>query len=144
MHRSPLPDRIAHLISPQTRARIALLYPWGDDALTLPREANIPIGRDSREWEDLFMSDELEEFNVQRENNEKSPHRPRLIYTPQPLGDYEKWLQNPPKAELRLPLDLPVLSPLTINSLTNEEINNYSSKVSINCSHYLSMLRDVY
>ncbi|KAL5970128.1 Serine/threonine-protein kinase ULK4 [Taenia solium] len=131
LHRSPLPDRIASLISPQTRARIALLYPWGDDALTLPREATIPIGRDSREWEDLFMSDELEEFNALRENNEKSPsaYRPRFIYTPQPLGDYKKWLQNPPKTELRLPLDLPVLSPSAINSMTNEETNSYSSKM---------------
>ncbi|VDK34276.1 unnamed protein product [Taenia asiatica] len=131
LHRSPLPDRIASLVSPQTRARIALLYPWGDDALTLPREATIPIGRDSREWEDLFMSDELEEFNVLRENNEKSPsaYRPRFIYTPQPLGDYKRWLQNPPKTELRLPLDLPVLSPSAINSMTNEETNSYSSKL---------------
>ncbi|KAL5112316.1 Serine/threonine-protein kinase ULK4 [Taenia crassiceps] len=131
LHGSPLPDRIASLISPQTRARIALLYPWGDDASTLPREATIPIGRDSREWEDLFISDELEEFNALRENNEKSPsvYRPRFIYTPQPLGDYQKLLQNPPKAELRLPLDLPVLSPSAINSLTNEETNSYSSKL---------------
>nr|CDS22817.1 serine:threonine protein kinase ULK4 [Echinococcus granulosus] len=131
LHQSPLSDRIASLISPQTRAKIALLYPWGDDALTLPQEVTIPIGQDSREWEDLFISNELEEFRIPREINEKSlfGYSPKFTYTPQPLGDYKKWLQNPPKAELWLPLDLAVLSPSVINSLTNEEINSYSSKL---------------
>lgn len=55
--------------------------------------------------------------------------KPRPTYVSQPLDDYTKWPQNPPKADLQLPFGLPVLTPSSIQSLNREEIDNYSSQL---------------
>ena len=121
-------DKISALVSAQTRAKIALIYPWGDDASTLPQETFFVICRESSEGDDLLVSDELDEFNGEGKSTNL---KQGLAYIPQSLGDYNKWIENPPKVELKLPSGLSFPSVLTAGSLTSEEINDYSSKVSI-------------
>ncbi|KAM7540677.1 hypothetical protein Aperf_G00000043010 [Anoplocephala perfoliata] len=119
------------LVSPQTRARIALIYPWGDDAATLSQDVTLLAGLTSSNSNKIFESDELEEFNGNSSTGEKDTILPesRPKYVSQPLDDYTKLLQNPPKADLQLPPGLPVLTLSSIQSLKIEEIDNYSSQL---------------
>lgn len=124
-----LPDKASPRASAQIRAKIALIYPWGDDAPSLPQEIFFPPGRNSTESENLLVSDELDDFNVLQEAANGKPSS--IVYIPQSLDDYDKWLESPPKQELKLPSGLTFPSASTMNSLTCEDITDYSSKVGV-------------
>lgn len=128
---SPSADTAFSFLSPQTRARIALIYPWGDDNSSLPQDSNLLACLISSNSNKVFVSGEVEEFNTSCDSGEKDSLLLNVhpTYVSQPLGDYKKWIKNPPKADLQLPSGIPVLSASSIELLNKEDINNYSSQL---------------
>nr|CDS28341.2 serine:threonine protein kinase ULK4 [Hymenolepis microstoma] len=123
-------DANSSLVSPQTRARIALIYPWGDDNSNLPQESNLLASLISGDSNKIFVSNDLEEFNTSDSGVENSfLLKPPPTYVSQPLGDYKKWAQNPPKADLQSLFGIPVLSSSSIEVLNKEDITSYSSQL---------------
>ncbi|VDO03434.1 unnamed protein product [Rodentolepis nana] len=123
-------DTNSSLVTPQTRARIALIYPWGDDNSSLPQESNLLASLISNDSNKLFVSNDLEEFStIDSGVNDSFPLKSHPTYVSQPLGDYKKWAQSQPKADLQSLFGIPILSPSTVEALSKEAINSHSSQL---------------
>uniref|UniRef100_A0A5K3F2H2 Protein kinase domain-containing protein n=1 Tax=Mesocestoides corti TaxID=53468 RepID=A0A5K3F2H2_MESCO len=125
LRHSHLSSKCLALVSAQTRARIALIYPWGDESATLPLETRLAKAQNVYEWKDILASDELEEFGSPHENEKEGDVKRRRSPSciPQPLGDYDKWMRNPPTTSIRLPGDITQLSPEDLELSSLDEVN---------------------
>ncbi len=133
LRRSPLSAKVAALVSPQARARIALIYPWGDDSTTLPRDTRLAKTQTVREWEDLLASDEIEDFAsmLEADKDDAVKQRRSPSWLPQALSEYDKWVRTPPRSEVRLPDNATAFTPSDLESLTIEDIDDHAAFVSL-------------
>lgn len=132
----------SNLVSPQARSRLALIYPWGDEAVVLPRETRLTRNQGNQQLDNAFkqeLDDLYDGENVPLEEAEENalcrPQRKSPSWLPQPLGNYEKWTRNPPVAlvrgNLRLPSGLQPIAPEKLEEISLDEINDHAASVSL-------------
>uniref|UniRef100_A0A0V0JBP8 Protein kinase domain-containing protein n=1 Tax=Schistocephalus solidus TaxID=70667 RepID=A0A0V0JBP8_SCHSO len=114
--------------TPQTRSRLALIYPWGDKSASLPQEVDIVHLSSPSQLEDVFRN-EIDQPSTDFLQNETAAVTERPFWCPQPLSDYEKWAQHSPhtssRADSRLLGNAMIFSPTHIASLTLPEIEEH-------------------
>ncbi|KAF8569836.1 hypothetical protein P879_01164 [Paragonimus westermani] len=78
-----------------TRANLAMIYPWGDDSPSLPHEPKLMLFL----WHYLRGS-QTESVNTKQRPSIGSVSCASVSWTPRPLNDYTRWCRAPPPARI--------------------------------------------
>ncbi|KAF5403153.1 Serine/threonine-protein kinase ULK4 [Paragonimus heterotremus] len=78
-----------------TRANLAMVYPWGDDSPSLPHEPKLMLFL----WHYLRGS-QTEPMNTKQRPSIGSVNCASVSWTPRPLSDYTRWCRAPPPARI--------------------------------------------
>lgn len=132
LRRSPLSGKVAALLSPQARARIALIYPWGDDAPLFPRDTRISKTQPACGWEDLLSSDDMEDLGStlsHAHGDADGKQKASPSWLPRPLNEYDAWIKSPPKGDIHLPGGMDPLTLDVLDTLHADDINEHAKYV---------------